>query len=55
MLQKAAKMPLFAFKTSNLRSLSAPPPNLLHSPKFAMFATDENHQPCLGTDAAGHL
>lgn len=55
MLQKAADLRLFAFKTSHQRSLSAPPPNLLRSVRFCTFATDENHQPCLGTAAAGYL
>lgn len=41
MLQKAAKWRLFASKTSQLRSPSAPPSHLLRSCKFCMFATDE--------------
>lgn len=44
MLQKAAKMRLFAFKTSQLRCRSAPAPNLLRSDKFCYVCTDENHR-----------
>lgn len=38
MIQKAAKMRLFAFKTSQLRIRSAPSPLLLRSDDFCTFA-----------------
>lgn len=44
MLQKAAKMRLFAFKTSQLRSRSAPTPHLLRSENFCYVCIGENHQ-----------
>lgn len=38
MIQKAAKMRLFAFKTSQLRIRSAPSPLLLRSAEICTFA-----------------
>lgn len=38
MIQKAAKMRLFAFKTSQLRIRSAPAPLLLRSAEICTFA-----------------
>lgn len=45
MLQKAVKIRLFAFKTLQLRSLSAPAPNLLRSAKFCYVCIGEKHRP----------
>lgn len=53
MLQKAAEMRLFAFKTSQLRCHSAPAPNLLRSDKFCYVCTDENHRAEWGLAPAG--
>ena len=44
MLQKAAKMRLFAFKTSQLRFPSASPPLLLRSAKFCYVCIGETHR-----------
>ena len=53
MLQKAAEMRLFAFKTSQLRPCSVSPPLLLRSDKFCYVCTDENHRAEWGLAPAG--
>ena len=45
MLQKAVKIRLFAFKTSQLRYRSAPAPNLLRSDNFCYVCIGEKHRP----------
>lgn len=45
MLQKAAKLRLFAFNVSTLRIRSAAPTDLLRSSEFCTFATEENPRP----------
>ena len=53
MLQKAAEMRLFAFKTSQLRSCSVSTPLLVRSDNFCYVCTDENHRAVWGLAPAG--